>query len=419
MDLGSSEELGDLFGLDFGLLQLFSRDFARHLAGKTTNFTLELANTGFACVAGDDCANCVIGDHDLLVTQTGLFDLPRSQITLGDFQLFGLGIAGEIHHLHAVLERSRDVLEVVGGANELHLREIEGDAQIVIGEAIVLGRVEDLEQRRSGVALIGRSQFVDFVEQEDRVFGAGLLHALNDAARHGPDIGATVAADVCLVTHAAERDSYVLAVHGAGDGFGDRGLANPRRAGKKQDRIATGGVVDRGLGIIVVGVSGFGGLLGLLLQHPYCQELEDPILDVTEGVVVFLEDFGSARNVHSFFGTLGPRQLTDGFEVGTNDLRLHTFGTHAFEPIELALNLLACRFRELQGLELFSQLFEVLTTAVIAELALDGLELLAQEHLALAVAELFLDLAFDVLLGVEDRDLLLSVEEHRAQAIFY
>ena len=292
----------------------------------------------------------------------------------------------------------------------------------MVGEAVVLSRVEDLEQRRAGVALIGRSQLVDLVEQEDRVLGAGLFHALDDAARHGSDIGATVAADVGLVTHPAERDSYVLAVHGAGNGLGDRGLADPWRTGKKQDRVAAGGVVDRGLGSILVGFNGFGlrlGILGLLLQHPHRQELEDPILDVTECVVVLLENLGRARNVHAFIGALRPRQLADGLEVGANDLRLHALGPHPFESIELALDLLACRLRELQGLELFVQLLEVLSAAVVAELSLDGLELLAQEHLALAVAELLLDLGLDVFLGVEDRDLLLNVDEHRAQAIFY
>ena len=50
---------------------------------------------------------------------------------------------------------------------------------------------------------------------------------------------------------------------------------------------------------------------------------------------------------------------------------------------------------------------------------MDRLELLAQEHFALAVAELLLNLGLDVLLGVEDRDLPLDVNEHGAQPILH
>ena len=52
----------------------------------------------------------------------------------------------------------------------------------------------------------------------------------------------------------------------------------------------------------------------------------------------------------------------------------------------------------------------------LAELLLDRLELLAQEHLALAVAELLLDLALDVLLRVEHVDLALHVHAARGAA---
>ena len=74
---------------------------------------------------------------------------------------------------------------------------------------------------------------------------------------------------------------------------------------------------------------------------------------------------------------------------------------------------------QLEGLELVSQLLEVFAAAVVAELILDGLELLAQEHLPLAVAELLLDLGLDVLLGVEDRDLALDVDQHGAQPLLH
>ena len=87
-----------------------------------------------------------------------------------------------------------------------------------------------------GIALERRAELVDLVEQEDRVLGARLLHALDDAARHRADVGAAVAADVGLVARAAERDAHVLAPERARDRLGDRRLADARRADEQQDR---------------------------------------------------------------------------------------------------------------------------------------------------------------------------------------
>ncbi len=70
--------------------------------------------------------------------------------------------------------------------------------------------------------------------------------------------------------------------------------------------------------------------------------------------------------------------------------------------------------------ELGAQLLEPFVRAALrlAELLLDGLELLAQVHLALAAADLFLDLGLDVLLGREHVDLALHVDENAAQPVF-
>ena len=59
----------------------------------------------------------------------------------------------------------------------------------------------------------------------------------------------------------------------------------------------------------------------------------------------------------------------------------------------------------------------VAAALALAELLLDRLQLLAQVHLALAAAELFLDLRLDVLLRREHVDLALDVDEHAAQAV--
>ncbi len=81
------------------------------------------------------------------------------------------------------------------------------------------------------------------------------------------------------------------------------------------------------------------------------------------------------------------------------------------KPPQLAVDLLADVRRQLEAGELLAQLVDVVAALPLAELLLDRLELLAQEHLALAVAELFLDLGLDVLLGLQHVELPLDVHQ--------
>ena len=67
--------------------------------------------------------------------------------------------------------------------------------------------------------------------------------------------------------------------------------------------------------------------------------------------------------------------------------------------------------------ELLAQLGDLLRLVVVAELFLDRLHLLAQVHLALALAQLFLDLRLDLFLHLEHADLLLDVHEHAAEPL--
>ncbi len=73
--------------------------------------------------------------------------------------------------------------------------------------------------------------------------------------------------------------------------------------------------------------------------------------------------------------------------------------------------------RQLERVELRPQLVELGAALALAQLVLDRLHLLAQEHLALAIADLRLHLALDLLLGVEDVELTLDVGEHQAQPL--
>ena len=134
----------------------------------------------------------------------------------GDRHLLVQRVAGEVDDLHPVAQRRRDRVQHVRRGDEHHLREVVLDVQVVVDEGVVLLRVEHLEQRRRRVAAEVHRHLVDFVEQEDRVDRAGLLHHLDDLAGEGADVGAAVAADLGLVAHAAEREADELAVRRRG-----------------------------------------------------------------------------------------------------------------------------------------------------------------------------------------------------------
>ena len=209
--------------------------------------------------------------------------LARHEIALGNLEFLALGVPGEVHRFEPVEQRPWNALQEVRGCDEQHLREVERNPQIVVGEAVVLGRIEHFQQRGGRISLERDAQLIDLVEQEDRVLRARLFHPLDDAARHRPDIGAPVAANVGLIAGSTQRDPHVGTAHRACDGLGDRGLADARRSDEQQRRRARGAIV-------LVSRSLF---LGLLLPElPNREELEHLVFHVLEPVVVLFEDFG-------------------------------------------------------------------------------------------------------------------------------
>ena len=176
---------------------------------------------------------------DLAGPQPVLLDLPRDQITLGDIDLLVLGVAAELDDLHAVAQRRRDRVEHVGRRDKEHLAQVKRHVEIVVAELAVLLRVEHLQQRAARVAAEVAAQLVDLVEHEDRVPALDAAQALDDAARHGADVGAPEAADVGLVADAAQRQAHKLAVHGARNADAQTGLADARRPDKTEHDALT------------------------------------------------------------------------------------------------------------------------------------------------------------------------------------
>ena len=166
-------------------------------------------------------------------------------------------------HFHAVLQRAGNGVQHVCRRYEQHLRQVVLHIEIVVLEVGVLLRVEHLEQCRGRIAAEIRGHLVHFVQHEDGVLGAGLLHRLDDLAGQRADVSAAMAANLRLIAHAAQRHADKLAAGGLGDRHAERGLAHARRSDEAENRA-----------------------LRILHQLAHGEKLEDALLDLFEAVVV-------------------------------------------------------------------------------------------------------------------------------------
>ena len=113
------------------------------------------------------------------------------------------------------------------------------------------------------------------------------------------------------------------------------------------------------------------------------------------------------RKIDGVFGPLGPRQRHEPVEVGARYGVLGRGDRHLRQAIQLAQRLLLHGFRHAGRVDLRPQLVDLLRLLVaFAKLLLDRLELLAEEVLALVLADLRLHLRLDLRSELEDFELL-------------
>ena len=343
----------------------------------------------------DDLFDRLVGDLEPLVVQAVLFELLRDQMSARDGELLPPRVTGQVEHFHAVAQGRGDRIGHVGRGHEHHLREIVGDLQVVVGEGVVLLRIEHLEQRRAGIAAEVVTDLVHLIHHEDGVDRARLLHALNDLPGQGAHVGAAMTADRGLVVHTTERHAHELAPERAGDALAERRLADAGRPEQAQDRTFL-----------------------VLLQLAHGQILDDALLDLLEPVMVLIEDLTNLADFHVVVGRLVPRQIQDPVEVRAHHRVFGAAHLHRAQPLELLLRDLVGLARQLGFRDALLEAVEItLVAVVLAELFLDGLELLTQHVLALVLAHLLLDLGVDALAHLQDLELARQQAQHLADAL--
>ena len=172
-----------------------------------------------------------------------------------------------------------------------------------------------------------------------------------------------MAADLGLVAHAAERHAHELAPECAGDRAAERRLADAWRPDETQN-----------------------GAFHALDQRQHADVVEDAILHFLEAVVILVEDPPRVRDVEHVVGPLGPRQRDDPVDEIPGDRGL---GGERRHPAQLAHLAHGARLDRLRELARFDLSFEVARVVgiLLAQLAVDRLELLLQVELALVLEE--------------------------------
>ena len=321
-------------------------------------------------------------DVELALLQAVGLDLLEDQVLAGDRDLLVLGVAGQPDDLHAVHQRLRHAQRVRRG-DEHHVRQVVVDLEVMVVEGRVLLGIEHLEQRRRRIAAEIRAELVDLVEQEQRVRRLRLLHALQDLARQRADIGPAMAADLGLVTHAAQRHAHEVAARRLGDRLAERRLADARRADQAEDRTLH--------------------LVDALLDR---EVLEDALLDLLQAVMVGVENVLGVLQVLDDLGRLAPRDRQQPFEVVAHHRRFGRHRAHGAELLQLAIGLLARLLGEAGLLDALLHLGDLVATVLgLAKLLLDRLHLLVEIVLALRLLHLTLHAVADLLLDLQHADL--------------
>ncbi len=258
----------------------------------------------------------------------------------------------------------------------------------MVAERVVLRRVEHLEQRRRGIAAVVGADLVDLVEQDDGVHRSGLADRTDQAAGQRTDVRTTVAADLGLVTYAAECDADEVAAQRTGDALAQRRLADAGRADERHDGAGPASADDLETAFAAAGA--------------YGEVLHDAVLDVVEAVVVGVEHLARGGDVGVVLGLDAPWELQHGVEPRADVARLRVLVAAALELADLAQGRLADVLGEVRLLDPGAVVLGAFGL-VVAELLADRGELLAQHELALVLVDALLhrlrDLLVDLALG--------------------
>ena len=284
----------------FFVLGPYKADGFAHHGG---NLSLEGPDARLLRVFVDERVDGVVGEFDRIFRESVLLRLLGNQVPLRDLGLLVFGVRGELDDLEPVEKRRRNGVERVGGGDEEHVREVERNLRVRVGELAVLFAVQHLQKRGSRVASEIAANLVDLVQKDHRGVRFGLFDRGQNSSRHRADVGFSVAADLRLVANASQRDAHVLPFKRLRNRPDDGRFAGSGRS-EKADNAGSGRFFHR------------------FDRH----KLDDPVLDLRESVVVAVENppYNGKVDVRFFFGR--PRKTEQEVDVHFHDREIRRGG---------------------------------------------------------------------------------------------
>ncbi len=190
-------------------------------------------------------------------------------------------------------------------------------------------------------------------------------------------------ADLGFVMHAAQTHTGKLTAHTLGNGVGNAGLADARRA-DQTDNLP----------------------LDVLIQLAHGQQLQNTLLDLLQTVVLLVEHLAGVRLIQIILGGGVPRQRQAGIQIAANHAGLGRAALHPGQTVALLQQLLG-GFLELQRLDFFAVCIGLGAGVLgIAQLLADNVHLLTQIVFPLALVHLGVDLIVQITLNVQNLALL-------------
>ena len=222
----------------------------------------------------------------LRLLKTMLLQLLRHKIVLGDFQFFLCKITAYIDHLHTVLEGRLDGLDIIGRRDEKHIRQIIIYIQIIIMECSILLRIKRFQKSRRRISLYILGKFIHLIEDDDRIGSTRTVDTVQDTSGQSTYVCLSVTADLRLIMHTAESDTYIFTSQSTCYGLSQTGLADSRRAIQTQDRR-----------------------LHIAFEFQHSQILDNSFLYLVQPVVVFIQHPLRMLQVEIILGHFTPRKI--------------------------------------------------------------------------------------------------------------
>ena len=229
----------------------------------------------------------------------------------------------------------------------------------MVAEVIILLGIQHFEQRRRRITSEIISELVDFIQHDDRIAGARLLHRLDETTRHRPHVGTTMTPNFSLVAHAPQRDPNKLASHGPGNGSTQRRFPYTGRSRKAKDGSAT-----------------------VVSKTAHTEVFQNSILDRLQMRVIGIENLPGIVQIEAIRRAAVPGQIHHPVKIVPNHLSLGAIRMHPLQTTQLTSRFLLAVGGELRFLDLHPIFIELIASSIVfTQFGLDGAKLLPKKGL--------------------------------------